>query len=581
MKSLLSIIATITLFSSVANAQYYEEYFNNTATPRTEQFYDGQFSRLNPTANNVPSVVATGYYQGAVAGVNAKDRIRVVRTDIGGTPIFNNAYKVLINNIEVNSYGYSVAETGGKYVAAGTVKDANLTAGGADILIMQINANNGSLAVQPLKVDMDKLQDVPSCIIASATANIYYICGENFNATGVNPTSFILKYDAVANAVVWVRRFDHSTAAASIPSSLYSLCELTTGDIVACGKLQVNAGDTDGLITKVNAAGGAIVHQSYNKYIYEEFRSIKKSTGPKGPFVLTGNCKINANDPSSVLLLWMSATWTIGGLTLSTPYDTDYSYDVAERKNTTGQYEYFTSGKTKTTGIGANYQGSVFKYNATTNALTNYLYGETRDDNFYAIDIFNIGGINDGMALFGQIFKNANFNSWITKAYLNGLTAPGCTVVSPTTSKVAIDFVTTAKQPQTKTTYTQLKIEAGAIAHQHWFICSGANPVGSNALVSNNGGDTKINATNSIEGWSVYPNPMGENGELNIVFDLKQANNVHIELYDATGRLLSSNSMEAYNGNNQTTLDMSSYPKGSYFLRLISQDVNLIHKVIK
>ncbi|MFZ4544120.1 MAG: T9SS type A sorting domain-containing protein [Saprospiraceae bacterium] len=576
MKSLLSIFAATLFFANLATAQYYEEYFNNAATPRTEQFYDGQFSTANPTTNNLPTVVATGFYQGNVTGAASRDRVRVTNTDLGGTPLFNNAYQVTINNVEVNSYGYSQAEVKGMYVVVGTLRDANLTIGGADVLIMQVKPGSGVLLANPIKVDMDKLSDVAYAVIASATPNIFYICGENLNTAGI-ATSFIMKYDAAANAVQWVRRFDFSTATATAPSSLYGLCETSNGSVVACGKLTPTAGNTDGLIIKTDALGGALVYKSYNKYTYEEFRSIRNSVG-KGPFTISGNCKTSSNDPNSVLLLWMNTTWGIFGYTLSTAYDTDYCYDAIERKNTAGQFEYFTAGKTKTTGLAANFQGSVFKFNASTTTLTNYLYGETRDDNFYAIDALNTGSASsDGISMFGQFFRNVN-NSWITKAYFNGLTAPNCIVKSPTTLKVAIDFPIKTWQIAPKINFSSIKVSATPVAHQHWFLCTGNNVLGSNALINDNDDNKSVSL---VEGISLYPNPMGGSNELNISFEHQQEGNVNIELYDSNGRLMQRNLIIAYNGDNQTTFDMSAYPQGAYYIRLISKEINMGRKIIR
>jgi hypothetical protein len=527
-------------------------------------------------------MASTGLYKYSTATGTTINRIRAVRTDIGGTPIFNHSYKITLNNIQLASAGFSMAEDSKRYVAVGTVRHATLTAGGADVLIMQIDPANGN-AIVTNKVDMDMMQDVANCVIASkVTANVFYICGENFTPNGVNPTSFIMRYNAATNNVDWVRRFNFSTAGVNVSSSYYSICEhTTTGNLYACGKIVPNTANTNGLITKISSAGGAVVHRSYDKYSFEEFRSIRPSVG-KGNFVLGGNCKTSANDPNTVLLSWMDLAYNISAVTLSTIYDADYCYDALERKNTASQYEYYTAGKTKkSTLAGGDFEGSTFKLNITSGVLQNFLYGDSRDDNFYAIDYFNIGTpTSDGLAMFGQ-YTNNLANSWTVKAYFNGETAPGCIVEKPASTKVSIDFTRTTPVATVKDVYKAEKLVASPDKHRHVFLCTGTNTAGSNALVQQTNDDVIKEHQLTTSDLTVYPNPMDGNTDLNIVFEMSQQGEATIQLFDSMGRLLKNNTMEAYNGNNQTTLDMSDLPKGSYIVRLLAKDVNLTRKVIK
>ncbi len=581
MRSLMSFLGLSLLFTTVANAQYFEEYFIHPTAPSSEQLFDGLTSLANPSTTNQPTVASTGYFKSTPTGSVPKDRVRIIRTDAFGTPIFNNSYKVLINNVEAHSCGFSIAEDKNRYIAVGNLRDPQVTTGGCDLLIMQVDAATGNPIVTN-KVDMDGLLDIANCIIPSKlTPGIFYICGENFAANYVNPTSFILRYDANANVINWVRRFTFNTNGVAMPSSYYSISEHTNGDVYAVGKLVVSATNTDGLVTKLNAAGGAPLHRSYHRYSLDEFRSIRPAVGFRN-FVIGGNCKTTANDPNSVYLLWLNTAFTLDGQVLSTQHDADYCYDAVERRNTAGQFEYFTAGRTRhTTATGGDFEGSTFKYNIATTALANYLYGDSRDDNFYGIDYYSVGSPIDGITMFGQYTNNLG-NSWHVKAYMNGLTDAACTVELPQVSKVAATFVRTSRTPTTRDASVLQKITAAPDKHKEVFLCKGTNAAGSNALVQATNNDIK-EATQALgyDELTLYPNPMNDNATLTIVFELPQQSDATIQLYDQVGRLLQTQLIEGYNGTNTTELDMSNLPKGAYFVRLLAKDLNLTKKLIK
>lgn len=583
-KSFFTILGLSILAVSTVNAQYYEEYFVHPTSPNTEQLFDGFISNANPiTTTNMPTVASTGYYKSVVTGTTASvEKIRAIRTDAFGAPIFNHSYNVFINNAFASSSGFSIAENKGLYVAVGTVRNAQLTPGGADVLIMQIDPATGNPIVTS-KVDMESLADVANCVYASNTQGIFYICGENFNANFANPTSFIMRYNATTNTIDWVRRFSFQTAAGvHLPSSYYGICEHTNGDVYAVGKLVVSATNTDGLVTKLNSTGGAAAHRSYHKTPFDEFRSIRRAVGFRN-FVIGGNCKYTANDPNSVYLLWLDAAFTLDGLVLSTQHDADYCYDAVERRNTAGQYEYFTAGKTKhTTALGNDFEGSTFKYNLATGVLTNYLYGDNRDDNFYGIDYLSTGSPVDGITMFGQYFNNLG-NSWHVKAYMNGVTDVNCNVEFPTVTKVQVGFTRTNRTPVTRDIAKLEKIVAQPDKHIEVYLCKGTNAVGSNALVqqNNDNGITEKAPSVNANDLTVYPNPLNGNTELNIVFELSQQGEVTVQLFDQMGRLVQNSTFEAYNGANQTTLDMGNLPQGAYFVRLIGENLTLTKKVVK
>jgi hypothetical protein len=80
--------------------------------------------------------------------------------------------------------------------------------------------------------------------------------------------------------------------------------------------------------------------------------------------------------------------------------------------------------------------------------------------------------------------------------------------------------------------------------------------------------------------WLIYPNPAKD--ELTISTQLLAANNIQVQLLDAVGKLIYTNKVAVLQGNLNTTINVSTLPKGVYSLVLIS-DTNerLVKKVMK
>lgn len=70
---------------------------------------------------------------------------------------------------------------------------------------------------------------------------------------------------------------------------------------------------------------------------------------------------------------------------------------------------------------------------------------------------------------------------------------------------------------------------------------------------------------------AVYPNPVS-NTDLNVAFSWGQAQNIKIQLINAHGQVVYRKSYQALDDENNTTIDVSVYPKGLYFLQLWSEN---------
>lgn len=82
--------------------------------------------------------------------------------------------------------------------------------------------------------------------------------------------------------------------------------------------------------------------------------------------------------------------------------------------------------------------------------------------------------------------------------------------------------------------------------------------------------------------YTVYPNPVGENGYLKIkVFDPTSDNNVKIKLFDTLGKQLSDDNLNITWQNNEYFLELLSLPKGIYILNLQSDSNFSKVKILK
>ena len=78
---------------------------------------------------------------------------------------------------------------------------------------------------------------------------------------------------------------------------------------------------------------------------------------------------------------------------------------------------------------------------------------------------------------------------------------------------------------------------------------------------------------------SVYPNPLSSMA--NIEFNLIEANDVKVEVYDVVGKL---NQIEVYNnlgsGEHRLTVNASDLSKGMYLLKLTAGETELTKRIV-
>ncbi len=77
----------------------------------------------------------------------------------------------------------------------------------------------------------------------------------------------------------------------------------------------------------------------------------------------------------------------------------------------------------------------------------------------------------------------------------------------------------------------------------------------------------------------VYPNPT--NNFLNVMYEMEGNGEVNFQVFDLLGNMLSSKKVDSYTGENTIQFDVSSLNTGSYFIRILKGDQQVVQRFIK
>ncbi len=92
----------------------------------------------------------------------------------------------------------------------------------------------------------------------------------------------------------------------------------------------------------------------------------------------------------------------------------------------------------------------------------------------------------------------------------------------------------------------------------------------------------EVDAQYPTDEWTlteVYPNPT--NGLVEIVMDVKLAEEIRLQLYDDTYKILLERTEQLQSGRNKFSLDLKEYATGNYFMVMIRRDDRIVKKIIK
>lgn len=82
---------------------------------------------------------------------------------------------------------------------------------------------------------------------------------------------------------------------------------------------------------------------------------------------------------------------------------------------------------------------------------------------------------------------------------------------------------------------------------------------------------------NSQQHLLLFPNPTGES--VQVAFSLTQSQNISIEMYDASGKVVYSRT-KLLSGDTKELIDVKDLPKGAYVVKVSGKEISETKKII-
>ncbi|MGV3596930.1 MAG: T9SS type A sorting domain-containing protein [Bacteroidota bacterium] len=587
MKKLLLIALVLTGLTT--NAQYFHHIYGTT---------DGQ--KLSSGINTDPAVLGDGHF---LVGHNGQNGLSVSRTDgtgnITGAPYFNNQY-LLISTVSGNvvSVGESKAfemNNGNGFGIIGQFADYSVSpantgvfyllmdpSGNVNVIYTYIPAGGGTGA------DVISVGGIYESIFSGG--NEVYVTG---TVTTTNSTldPFAMMIDVNSGTLIWSGIYDivYSTGPGiafgkDVITSPYS----PTGnkEIVIVGETRENvSGATpDGYMLRLDAANGnpmAAVNLYGTSASSDGFNAIDIAQSTKGGsdgYIIGGY-----SDRAGSEDVWLNKTDHVGNTLWATIHDyngnsgtQNVCNDIIERKNTSGNFEYYAAGYVFR-GLMGDYDILVDKIEdgGSTSGFGQFTYGDSRIDYGIAIDQYNGTGA-DGISVFGfregasSPIINGNYDMYLVKAYFNGETPCNQRIVDvpiATGPKLyattGVNFVDKLKQ--------DAKLKWRDIRAYDANICyANSLAAGSNARVApaEPKGDKQA---------VVAPNPMQSGAQaIAVSVEVESATTAQVAIYDMLGRQYYAGSVNLAKGSNTLPIDISksNMSTGTYTVRITMNGVN-------
>ena len=174
-----------------------------------------------------------------------------------------------------------------------------------------------------------------------------------------------------------------------------------------------------------------------------------------------------------------------------------------------------------------------------------------------------------GLAAFGAFDSRstsslARRKSWLAKTYFNLVSGCNELVDSGLVSTPSVTYTTFTPQFATSFTPSTLTFQSGTTTNQ--VVCWNTTVAGGSLLRGMNDEPETTSIVNSLNA-KVYPNPITGN-ELTMEVISEFSESAEIILTDISGRLITNEDIELYEGQNNTILDVSGLIQGTYLIRI-------------
>jgi hypothetical protein len=426
---------------------------------------------------------------------------------------------------------------------------------------------------------------------SASVAGEFYICGHLSNR------SYVFKIDANPPTPVALWNFIYTGQgrldARDVIESPYN-----PNEVIVVGRVDVPSAGTaaDGFFMTLDAGNGTfqnLLHYDRQNTGDDWFSSIEIASDPSAPgFILGGRSLFPLSTSGGMNFAyqqWMAKLDPTGniiwsslilpqGVTSAAASGREIS-DVFERKNQSGQYEYY--------GVASNYvlADGTFQNNTVVYKLDNngnnslnpnqfhYQYGENPGVSIYdhaQLTFINTGGNDDGFQVYGRDF--ATNEHYFVKSYFNGVSSSaGCEMsgnirqIFTGPQLVGADFaVPSSLQAPCQSFFS---LQANPLNTPVNSPCGGLVPSvsgGSNARPLGTG----LSAYASSPAIEIYPNPV--NDKTTIRFSENHQPVVTISVFNTLGQKVEVPFRPNGNGSGELDFSASDCTPGIYFLNVES-----------
>ncbi len=578
----LSIITILFLCATALQAQYFEH------------LYGRQFDEALGDGKNTTNTIGHVLVGNGTGATLAMAQISVTHTDINGTPIFNHEYEIYNpagDAVGANSPKvFEFTNGSGDFGVVGMFSDPPLTSSPptTGVFYFTVDANGIPLNGYEYRINptssIFEIVDV-AAVALSSSGNEAYITG-TAQVSFTEAYTFIIKIDVNTGSWLWSIVYDISNSAANNRDMAADIIESPySGDVIVVGHTYESGLSEDAYFFTADATTGAVtgVTQLYGASSSWDYFSSIEIANQVGGFIIGGYTAPSSASPYDSWMLLVDAT---GNVVWSNTYDysqmpgtDDRCYDVIERLNTSGKYEYYGAG-TAYQGIFGSSDALVIKVDVNGNGVGEYSYGDANFQNCYKIDQMN-GTAADGISLFGagdfSLAPISPSDLFLIKAYFNGETTCHFSASTPNPVGGAGMFATTSPAVITDFADNTMTLNYGKISDKQQCFRRKLT-AGSNASIAPNEpkGDKQA---------IISPNPMLQGATQAVVeLSTETATTVSVNIYDMLGRNYYSGEHALVKGSNQLPIDISNtnMATGMYTVKIsnatISKNILLMVK---
>ncbi|MGZ8553700.1 MAG: choice-of-anchor tandem repeat GloVer-containing protein [Chitinophagaceae bacterium] len=377
---------------------------------------------------------------------------------------------------------------------------------------------NLSGSIYSKKYDFDSLSGYEpiGSLVEANNGKLYGMANGGANAAGV-----IYEYDPATNT--YTKKIDLISATGNSPSG--SLMKASNGKLY--GTTSLGGSTNDGVIFEYNPATN-----TYTKKI--DINGNSSGSRPVGSLVQAGNGKLYGM--TGVGSFGLSPGWIYEYDIATNTYSKTVNFTAANGRDPLGSLTMANNGKLygMTSSGGANNNGVIFEYDPLTQAYVkkfdfNGTNGEHPSGTLMQASNGNLYGMSLGGAYNdGIIFEYDYINNIFAKTF---------------------DFNTTNGASPTGTSLIEIITTVTGIAE----------------------------ATKEMQ-FMVYPNP--SNNVFTVNYSTPAKGKISLTVTNLLGAIIYSESKRNVTGEYSGTIDLSKYPKGIYFLELVSGEERLVKKIV-